>query len=270
MVFPLIAAAISAGSSIAGGIMNSNAQKDANRVNQENAIRQEALQREFAQNSIQWKAADALKAGIHPLYAMGAPTTSYSPVTVGAQASTGLGSGIASAGQDISRAMQATQSQPARDAAFVKTSQALTLTKMGLENELLASQIAKQRAQIGPPLPTLNTKTLIDGQPATALVTPAGATVKADDIKQTADTIPATNRIRPAGIRLYTNPNFSDAEDIETRYGDIAQEVAGATNLVGDVFHTYWPRNEQGGYRNPIDYIRSSGRRRTGRTRGNF
>lgn len=263
----MIPALIAAGASIAGGLLTSKSQDKANQINQENAIRQEALQREFAQNSVQWKAADALKAGIHPLYALGAPTTSYSPVTVGAQASTGLGSGIAAAGQDISRAMQATQSQPARDAAFVKTSQALTLTKMGLENELLASQIAKQRAQIGPPVPTLNGKTLIDGQPATALVTPAGATVRADDIKQSADTIPATNRIRPAGIRLYTNPNFSDAETIETRYGDIAQEIGGAANLVGDIFHTYWPRNEQGGYKN---IWRTRTPRRTGRTRGNW
>lgn len=258
---------ISAGAGIIGGIMNSNNVDKTNKINQENMLRQEALQQEFAKNSIQWKAKDALDAGIHPLYAMGAPTTSYSPSIVGAQTDTSMGSAVASAGQDISRAMQATQSQPARDAAFVKTSQSLQLQRMGLENELLASQIAKQRGQIGPAMPTLNGKTLIDGQPATALVTPAGAAVKADDIKQTADTIPATNRIRPAGIRLYTNPNFSDAEHIETRYGDIAQEISGASNLVGDIFHTYWPRNEQGGYKN---IWRTRTPRRTGRTRGSW
>lgn len=33
-----------------------------------------ALQKDFANNSIQWKVADARKAGIHPLYALGAST----------------------------------------------------------------------------------------------------------------------------------------------------------------------------------------------------
>ena len=38
-----------------------------------------ALQREFAQSGIQWKVADAKKAGLHPLAALGAQTASASP-----------------------------------------------------------------------------------------------------------------------------------------------------------------------------------------------
>lgn len=76
---------ISAGASILGGILGDK-----------NAKRQEALQREFAQNALQWKAADAEKAGISKIFAMGAPTTSYSPVSVG-----GLGDGIAAAGKTL-------------------------------------------------------------------------------------------------------------------------------------------------------------------------
>lgn len=49
-----------------------------------NANKQEKLQKEFAQNAIQWKAADAEKAGISKIFAMGAPTVSYSPTSVGA------------------------------------------------------------------------------------------------------------------------------------------------------------------------------------------
>ena len=37
------------------------------------------LQREFAQNQIQWRVADAKKAGLHPLFAMGASTQPASP-----------------------------------------------------------------------------------------------------------------------------------------------------------------------------------------------
>lgn len=40
------------------------------------------LQREFAQNSIQWKVQDAIKAGLHPLAALGASGYSASPVQV--------------------------------------------------------------------------------------------------------------------------------------------------------------------------------------------
>lgn len=50
------------------------------RQNIENARSQIALQREFAQNSIQWRVADAKKAGIHPLAALGAQGTSYTPM----------------------------------------------------------------------------------------------------------------------------------------------------------------------------------------------
>lgn len=50
------------------------------RQNLENARSQIALQREFAQNSIQWRVADAKKAGIHPLAALGAQGTSYTPM----------------------------------------------------------------------------------------------------------------------------------------------------------------------------------------------
>jgi hypothetical protein len=54
----------------------------------ENAnLQNAALQREFAQNSIQWKVKDAKKAGLHPLYGIGAntvsPSASYVPASAG-------------------------------------------------------------------------------------------------------------------------------------------------------------------------------------------
>lgn len=44
------------------------------------------LQREFAQNSIQWRVNDAKRAGIHPLYALGAQGSSYTPQSLDFQA----------------------------------------------------------------------------------------------------------------------------------------------------------------------------------------
>lgn len=58
------------------------------------ADKQAKLQKEFAQNALQWKAADAEKAGISKIFAMGAPTTSYSPVSVGGTDFSNLGNSL--------------------------------------------------------------------------------------------------------------------------------------------------------------------------------
>lgn len=53
------------------------AQERRNRKNRQNANAANVnLNKEFAQNSIQWRVEDAKQAGIHPLYAMGASTSS--------------------------------------------------------------------------------------------------------------------------------------------------------------------------------------------------
>lgn len=52
----------------------------ANAADAANVNRQEALQREFAQNGIRWKIDDAATRGISPLAALGAVGSSYSPV----------------------------------------------------------------------------------------------------------------------------------------------------------------------------------------------
>lgn len=144
---------ISAGANIIGGIMGNNAAK-----------RQEKLQRDFAQQGIQWKVEDAKKAGVSPLFALGAPTHSYSPVNVG-----GAAQSLAAAGQDIGRAVSATADDSTRLDAYTKAAQALALQKTGLENELLSTQIAKARQSTTPPMPGGGDRYLIDGQPNSGL-----------------------------------------------------------------------------------------------------
>lgn len=221
MIGPLIAA----GASILGGILNRDSQKDANAANAANALRQEQLQREFAQNSIQWKAADAKAAGIHPLYALGANTTSYSPVSVGHSASSALGDGISSAGADISRAVTASSTQEGRVSAFDKTVQELSLQKMGLENELLASQIAKMRGQVGPPMPALNTQQQIPGQWPTTVI-PLD--------KKGPDAAPD---LGIHGKRWLHDPGMSNADEFEKRYGELSDYVAGPYTLWRDMLY---------------------------------
>lgn len=146
MLGPLIGAA----SSLVGGLMGQNSQREAQAAQERMAAQNIALQKEFAQSGIQWKVADAKAAGVHPLYALGANTTSFSPVSVGSSPRSPLGEGIAAAGQDFSRAMGATSSSTTRIIS------GLTVERGMLENELLRTQIAKARQQIGPPVPTAN------------------------------------------------------------------------------------------------------------------
>jgi len=156
----MIGAAIAAGANIVSGIMGAKSAEKA-------AKQQYAAQKEFAQNGIQWKVDDAREAGIHPLYAMGANTTSYAPVAVG---NTNPLSGLAEAGQDISRAVDATRPASSKVNAVLATQQALATERMGLENELLRSQIAKSRQESNPPMPTAGDRMLIDGQGNAPLV----------------------------------------------------------------------------------------------------
>jgi len=134
-------ALIGGAASIIGGLIGADSSADAAEKNAQ-------AQREFAQNGIRWKVADAKAAGIHPLYALGAPTTSFSPSYVGDNS---LGVGIAEAGQNIGRAIDAGRTDPERVNAFNKTVQDLQLQRLGLENELLASQIAVTRSAGSPP-----------------------------------------------------------------------------------------------------------------------
>lgn len=183
---------ISAGASLAGGLINKKSAESANAAQQAIAAKNFEMQEQFAKKGIRWKVNDARKAGIHPLYALGAQTTSFSPVSVGSSVDTSFGSAVASMGQDLSRAINATRTAPERLDAYAKTVQDLSLTKMGLENELLASQVAKLKASINPPMPDIIPEGKSDERPP----------------------------ILVDGDKWNTNPRTSNAEDIEKRYGD--------------------------------------------------
>lgn len=137
----LAAAGISAGAKLLGGWLGNKSSDKAQQMNI-------AMQREFAQKGIRWRVADAKAAGIHPLYALGAQTHSFSPVAIGADYSS-----IGEAGQDIGRAIAATSNQSQRVGQMQKILDGLTVERAGLENELLRSQIARLRQTPNPPMP---------------------------------------------------------------------------------------------------------------------
>lgn len=71
--------------------------------------------REMAQNSIQYRVEDAKKAGLHPLYAIGANTYSPSSAFVGGQASPGIADAGRHIGQGVSDFFSQRDSQRLKD-----------------------------------------------------------------------------------------------------------------------------------------------------------
>lgn len=188
---------------LVGSLFGSNKEADMAEKNIE-------LQREFAQNGIRWKVKDAQKAGIHPLYALGAQTTAFSPVSVGS-------TDFATAGQNIGSAIGAMVTPKEKIGDFQKTVQQLTLQKMGLENELLASSLRNvNQPGRGPGMPVGR---MIPGQgntPATAQEMTAGG----------------------GAVTIQVNPQNTPAQVVSDQYGDATSEVVGGMNAIDDMMKT--------------------------------
>lgn len=130
-----------AGSLIGAGMQSRNAERL--------AAEQAALQKEFAQNGISWRVADANRAGIHPLAALGAQTTGYTPLSIPASdsglgaAGRALGSGIASAGDAYQ-----TAKERAANRELAEASSRLQLQSLALQNSRAAKESEKIDAEI--------------------------------------------------------------------------------------------------------------------------
>jgi len=124
------------------------------------------LQKQFAQEGIQWKVADAKKAGIHPLYALGAQTHSFAPVQTG-------GGNFSQMGQSVGRAIDAYRDRGERLDGFTKASQSLQLDSLKLDNDIKKAQLASLTATLNqagtpPPVPSAGQRYLVPGQGSTA------------------------------------------------------------------------------------------------------
>lgn len=103
--------------------------------------KQKELSEKFAKRSIQWRVKDAERAGVHPLYALGANVSMGPSLPVG-------GGVFDEMGQGIGRAADALLSNEGRNASTVER---LALERAGLENELLRAQIANAKQAGNPP-----------------------------------------------------------------------------------------------------------------------
>lgn len=146
---------VSAVGGLAGGLLSAKSQRSANAANA-------AMQKEFAQNGIRWKVADAKAAGLHPLAALGAQTMSPS-ASFGATDY----SYLAGMGQDVGRAIMAKQTKQERAAqqAYDQQIRQLNLRRGELENQHLEAQIsAINRTALPPSMPSAGSNTGLAGQ----------------------------------------------------------------------------------------------------------
>lgn len=153
----MLGSLVSAGASLLGGLLGKKSADKARESQEAANAANAALQREFAQNSIRWRVDDARAAGIHPIYALGAPTISASPSYVGATADNSMGAALANAGQDIGRAINATRTTPERMLALKEAQ--LRLESLSLDNEVkrasLASSVMRLAQNSNPPMPAI-------------------------------------------------------------------------------------------------------------------
>lgn len=106
-------------------------------------------QKEFAQNGIRWRVADAKAAGLHPLAALGASPLGFSPSFSGGGAFSGssdwsdLGNAIGDFGQNIGRAIdaKATEEERADRADDESKLRKLQIENAQLQNDRLSQQI---------------------------------------------------------------------------------------------------------------------------------
>lgn len=198
------------------------AQDQQNQYNRKEARHQEAVQREFATQGVRWKVEDAKAAGIHPLFALGASTQSYSPVSTGDYQSPL--SSMAEMGQNLSRAAMSTATQEEKTMQQLNIAGAkLDLEGKALDNQIRASQLKNLQAP-GTPLGTPSNSWLpgMEGQgnaASGAILKPAEITMSAPGrYEQEAGTIPSVSWMRNSSGGLSPMPSKDAKERMEDMF----------------------------------------------------
>lgn len=164
-------ALIGAGASLAGGLINSEANDVASGRSQDVANNNAALQMRMAMHGVTMRARDVMNAygetGLHPLALLGVNAPTYTPVNYVGGGNNAIGDAVSSAGQGIGRALDATASQTER-LTHASRLDGLVTERAGLENDLLRMRIASEMAQLkqvqSRPAMPIGGRFLVDGQ----------------------------------------------------------------------------------------------------------
>lgn len=124
-----------------------------------------AYQREFAQHGLRWKVEDGRSVGLSPLASIGGVGAQYSPVMQTAHESTTstAGDSLSRMGQNISRAVGATQTEDERLLRKMQvTSARLDIEGKSIDNAIRATQLNHMGS--GPGFPPSNSNSFMPGQ----------------------------------------------------------------------------------------------------------
>lgn len=208
---PSVAAAAG---SIAGGLFASSAARSESRKNRR-------MQRDFAKNGISWRVADAKKAGINPLAALGANTISASPVV------TGESDYLNQIGQNIGRAAGASMDRKQRNLELKALENNVMSTS--LDNDIKRAELASIKARLSvsnnPPLPSPENASI---QPQEIIVSPEKK-LSQEDVP-----LPGTAFIRNSDGSMSPVPGKHAAERMEDKV--IPSMVWTASNYLDPIF----------------------------------
>lgn len=188
------------------------------------------LQKEFARKGVRWRVADAKAAGIHPLAALGLQGSSYSP----AFATNPMGDALAQAGQTLGTGVRENRISPVEQSI---------IRKNNAEADFAAAQAALS----------------LQARANQNQNSPVSAVSVAE---------PENSHIRLNEHTTLPLSRMADAEAIENRYGDLAQEFGGLVVLGSDLAHNLIPDKWA---HDVVDRSikRTDARRRLGVRRGN-
>lgn len=181
-----------------------------------NAKLQMAKQEEAARNSVQWRVADAKKAGVGTLAAMGMQPISMSPVSVN-------GPDWGSVGQNLGRALDAGVDRETQ--AHNVRAQQLSIEKMELENDAIKLQLLgsaralRQQAGTPPGVPD-SLQREVDRQSIRG---------EAESIIRSRDGLPMGS----IGV-VPQSPRWSPAQKVEDEYSDIVSNIYGVAKWLRD------------------------------------
>lgn len=206
------------GSVIGAGMSGANAAA----INQANYEHQ----KEFAQNGIRWRVADAKAAGLHPLAALGAQTSSYTPSAVVGDSPDF--SFLRDIGQNVGRAIDAKSTAAERAANKAKIDQG---TDLELEGKSLDNEYKRA---------------LIRGETQDQALRLANAAVRSSWSQQLPPPMPS---LAPDGSLMPGQGNATSPGGIETKPAEIVVNEPGRPGQErGSITELGFMRTNDGGY----------------------
>jgi len=196
---------------ITGAIIGGVATLGAGAMGARSARKQSEMQKQFAKKGVSWRVADAKRAGIHPLYALGANLPQYSPVH------DPMADSLATAGQNIGAAIASRKTPYQKQAENLALAQAqASLDRTYAETALLQSERLKTINGQFQWLPEENipekgnVSTVFGGQavPLSRGVPSDYVTPKAPDLPSASSSNPGIMAGIPPAMRAYAWPGI--------------------------------------------------------------